>query len=870
LIIIDGIPQSFTSSTGLSNLNPNDVESITVLKDAQAAIYGARAAGGVILVTTKKGKESKPVFNYRSTLSMNTPSKMPKKVDLNQMIEMSVDAFESDGRYNHDWVEIVKGYPYKLDGKSAIKGPFGDTPDVALGYVDWWDYMYGTAYTQKHDLSVSGKTEKSNYYVSLGYLDEGSMLQYGENEHKKYFVRAKYDFNVDDWLNIGANISLEKKDLVKPYSYGSNGYASFNWVLQNTWTSQMPFNPAGNPHGFGAGEFLTPRGLAERNGFEESENYRIRPTFDIKITPLKDLVINAQYSLFLDFYDFKSQKKPFSSYTWDNKYLSSNTFRGGNYRLRVESQYHKHTQQVANLYANYTKSIDNHNFELMGGASHEETWRRGFSAHRLDMFTTSLPILNVGSADEQYNEEFGNDWAIDSYFGRFSYNYAGKYFVEATARMDGTSKFADGYKWGAFPGVSVGWVATEEDFMSKVKPFLNYLKIRASYGELGNQANVGLYDFVSRIGVGGIYPFGSYDAASKSQLAWVKGMTSEDRTWETIKTKNIGFDTYLLNNRLSVTLDLFNKTTEDMLVTKEFPTVLGATAPTVNGGTLEVYGIDLTIGWRDKIGEFGYNVQLNVSDNTAEVTHLEDAPTPWFGYNSFVEGYSPGTYFGFKYDGYIKDEADRAAYTALDGVPSNLRVGDSKYKDLDGDGKIEKKLYIEGDPNSGDMVDLGNNNRRLQFSAVLGFDYKNFDFSMTLQGVGKWMVIEESAVFGGEWWQMPSEYFYGNTWTSENKNATYPRLTANSGIKSWDYELSDAPFKMWDNRYLRIKNITIGYTLPKNLLEKVGIDGCRVYLSGFDLFEFQNIPDHFDPETPFVSRFNPFARSLSAGLDITF
>lgn len=869
LVIVDGIPQSFTSALGLSNLNPADVENVVVLKDAQAAIYGARAAGGVILITTKNGKKGKPKFHYTNNFALRVPAKTPEKVDLNQMIEMSVDGWTSDGHTNHKFSKLASEYPYNLDG-TVLRGygPFPDTPDIVLAYTDWWDYIFGSALSQKHDFSVSGATERSNYFLSVGYLKEESMLNYGDNEHKKYFTRAKYKYDVADWLNISANFYLEKKDLVRPSELESSSWGRFYWTMENTWSSQVPFNPDGNTYGFGGGDFRTPRAWLEKNGNENIENYRIRPTFEFTLNPIKDLEIKGQYSLFIDFYDVAWQTKHFSVYSWDNVWLSQNRRPNKN---AVGSKYHKHTQQVANLYANYKKKIKKHSFDVMLGASHEETWRRGFEASIEDLITTTLPVLNIGDPDTRYIKEFANDWAINSYFGRFSYNYSNKYFLEATMRYDGSSKFADGHRWGSFPGVSAGWIITEESFMNEVKEVVPYLKFRASYGEMGNQANVGLYDHFALINTGGVYPFGSFASPSRTPSAWVGGMTSETRSWETIKSKNLGIDAYLFDERLGITVDYFIKNTEGLLVGREYPAVLGATPPTVNGGSLEVKGYEVSLTWKDKIDDFRYSVQLNLSDNKAKVTSLEDSQIPGYGWKSFIEGYAPGTLFAYQYDGYIQSEEELEEYKKIEGVPGNLRVGDAKFIDADGDGILEPRIYDPNNPeNSGDMRALANNTKRYQYSSVINLGYKNFDFSATLQGIGKWMVTDGEAPLGGGWWRMPEKRYYGKTWTEDNPNSTYPRLTANGGINGWNYRLSDAPYKLYNNRYLRLKSVTLGYTLPKNWVRKAKLDNCRVYFSGFDLFEFQRIPKYSDPERPFVAKFTPFPRSFSMGLDLTF
>lgn len=860
LIIIDGIPQSNSSAEGLNNLNPSDIENISVLKDAQAAIYGARAAGGVMLITTKKGKSDKPQITYTANFALNKPGIMPKKVDLNQLIEMESYAWESDGIDNHQFSDLKSRYPFVLDGTGTEKGPFGDTPDVWLGHIDWYDYMFGSAFMQKHDISISGSSKRSQYYLSIGYLNEKSMLRYGDSSNKRYFVRGKYDFDITNWLSIGTNITLESKKLKKPYDTNNIYY-----LLGESWGSFDVFTPQGNWYGFGGGGFINARAWAEAGGESEQISYRIRPTFNAILKPLKGLEIVGQFSSNVDIWDDAWIQKKYETYNWADEPASRNVTRNS-----AGSEYKRVVQQVANLYGTYSLGVKDHKFTLMVGASHEEMAQRDFSARRYNLLTEELKVMTMGDTNEQHNSEWANDWTIKSVFSRLDYNFAGKYFVEATIRWDGSSKFADGHRWGTFPGVSGGWIISEEKFMQKVKPHFSFIKLRASYGELGNQANVGLYDHFSRIGITGAYPFGNYSSPSRDPYARIVAMTSENRTWETVKVNNFGIDFYSLKDRLSVNFDYFIKNTRNMLVTRELPSVLGATPPTVNGGSLRVNGYELTVNWRDQIRDFKYNVQFNLSDFTNKVTNLEDVQIPNFGLNNFVQGYPVGTYFGYEFDGFIKDEAERDSYSKISGVPSNIRVGDAKYKDLDGDGIIEKRLYVEGDPNSGDMITIADNNMRFQYSAVLGFEYKNFDFSAIIQGVGKWMVMETDMPLGGAWYRSPALYFYGKTWTEEHMNAEYPRLTANGGIGDWNYDMSNASYKLWNNRYLRLKNITIGYSLPKSLLAKWDIDGVRVYFSGNDLWEKKNIPDNFDPEAPFRIAYAPFPRTYSLGLSVTF
>lgn len=858
LIVIDGIPQRSASASALNNMNPADIESVTVLKDAQASIYGARAAGGVILITTKRGKSGKPTIKYSGNYSWNIPGNILEKTNVIQHVDMFSEAWENDGINNH-FFSYLKPFVENADlSKPTIAdGPFGDTPNIWLGHNDWMKSMWETAFMQTHNLSISGQSDKSNYLTSFGVLDQGSMLKWGDNSNKRYFLRLKYEFDVLDNLKLSTNVSLERQKITEPSRYGT-----MLGAMGSAWTSMPELTDGGNFYNFGG--FTAPNGWAALGGEQEELQYRTHSQFKVVYTPVKNLTVNGQYSTNLDINDASSIDKVFYFHLLDdtrgNKSGASNS---------AGSAYERFTHNVANFFVDYQLDVNEHKLSAMVGASHEELDARGFNAWRNKLITEELNVMTTGDADEQYNDEFRYDWALQSVFSRVTYSFKNKYLLEGIIRYDGSSKFADGKRWGAFPGVSGGWVMSNESFLSGINNVLDYLKMRGSWGQLGNQANVGLYDHYAQIGIGGQYPMGNPDSPSKTQSAWLRGMTSENRSWETVDVKNIGIDFSTLDSRLSGNFDYFVKNTHDLLVNQEFPTVLGVTPPTVNGGKLKTWGWELGLNWSDKIKDFKYFVKVNLSDDKNEVISLEDSKIPGYGFNSFVEGYSAGSYFTFEYDGFVQNEDQLAEYKTIEGVPGNLRVGDAMYRDLDGDGKIEYTLYKEGDPDSGDMTYVGNNSIRWQYSTNLGFSWKGIDFSAFLQGVGKWQVLNGIQPMGSAWWVQPWKFQYQQTYSDVRTDALYPKLTVDGTISGWNYMNSDAPYKLYNNRYLRVKNIQLGYTLPSELTRRYSIDKMRIYFSGNDLFEFSNLPKGFDPERPFAVSYTPFTRFISFGVDLT-
>ncbi len=863
LIVIDGIPQREANANALNNINPQDIEDITVLKDAQAAIYGARAAGGVIIVTTKKGKKGLPTISYDANFSWNKPSQTPISTDVKEHMIMASEAFANDGNNNHFFVktlEAVLDPSFDINNPKVIPGPFGDTPHIWLGHTDWADVLWGTAFMQSHNLSVSGSNEKSNYYVSVGLLDQGSMLQYGKNSNLRYFARMKYDFEVlEDLLTIGTNISLERQRIERPDNYGA-----MKATIDQAWTSMPLYNPEGNYYNFGG--FAPPHAFAESSGDALNLQYRSRLQFNAKLTPVEGLVVEGQFSTNLDIDDYSWMRKIIQFYSWENNPTSKSTNKNG-----AGSSYRKDVHQVANLYATYKRSFGNHNTSITAGASHEEIDNRGFGASRNSLITNELSVLDLGDPEEQFTNEFKSQYAISSYFGRFSYDYQKKYMFDAQFRRDGSSRFHEDYRWGNFYGVSGAWVLAKEKFVEGLGIFDN-LKLRLSYGQLGNQNNVGRFDHFARIWVGGERPFGDPLSPIKQQYAAeVAPLASKVRTWETVNMNNFAVDFAVLDARLSGSVDYFIKQTKDILISQEFPTTLGIAPPTVNGGEIETKGWELALNWQDKIGDFEYYVRGVYTDDKNTVTSLEDAKVVGFGWNDYREGYSTGSWFGLEYGGLITDQAALDEYKKISGVPHNLRLGDAMWIDKDGDGVIERgKLYKEGDPDSGDLVYLGNSNIRHQFSLTLGGSWKGFDFSAMFQGVGTWNVENNDSPLGGNWWEQPWRYEYGKTWHPDRPNATWPAMTSNGGIDWWNWSTSDAPYKMYNNAYVRLKNIQFGYTLPSRITKQFKVSKLRVYVSGSDLWETHNLPKGFDPEKPFTFNFTPLARYFSTGLNVTF
>lgn len=876
LIVIDGIPQSGDASYLLNNINPNDIASISVLKDAQAAIYGARAAGGVILVTTKSGKTAKPTINFSADYTIQKPALEKKSVNILQLVEMMNDAYVNAGDSTNGFTHIVNYIKQnnltmaeisKNNGKYVTQWPFDNTENFVFGNYYWPGIMYHAAPFQTYNLSVSGDNSKLNYYNSFGYEDQQSMLRYGTNYNKRFWGRLKNSYQVADWLQINENVKLERQKVVEPYNFGS-----IEFWQGLIWPVYMPYTPQGHFYNFGSHQ--NPIGYAEDGGDVTEINYRINAQLGFVLTPVRNLTITGDMANNFDIQEGDWANLGFDMYN-ENDVFSYNSNAGMN---SAGAYYNRTRSFVGNLFADYKFNIkSDHRFDFLAGYSHEEEDYRSFSAQRnLGLITAQLPTFGLGSSTQQFNGESKTDQALESLFSRFNYNYKEKFILEANFRYDGSSKFAPGHKWSPFYGLSGAWTVSDEAFMHSLDRVINFLKIRASWGQLGNEASIGLYDYIPQINIGGSYPFGNSSSPLLTQEATLAGLGSTTRTWERVDSKNLGVDLSVLKNRLSGSFDYYIKDNANMFYSKEFPQVLGIDPPSINGAHVRTWGWEVTMNWKSHAGPVEYNVGFNISNSTNKVITLADSRIPVMGENGFVEGYPAYSYFGYRYDGLIQTAAELNQYTSniTSGIPQGMQLGDARFKDLNGDHQLTPQVYqvgTDGKPtaNSGDMAYLGDAGQHYLFGINLGASWKNFYFSTFFQGVLKWLVFDGNRAFEADSWPQPS-YFYHKTWTPQQPGARYPELNVRADIDNNNYNISDAPYMLYNNRYIRLKNIQFGYNIPSRLTARYKVDNVRVYFSGTDVFELYDLPGVFDPEKPFNTRVTPFPRQYTFGINLTF
>lgn len=860
LVLIDG------AEGDLGLINSADIENISVLKDGTAAIYGARAADGVILVTTKNGRKNQDLrISLQSYYSLKTPALVKKAASLYEHAAMALEIRDGSFpiEYTQDELQLILEGSDRVDPTSNW-GRWTGYPKFYKNQ-DWNKLIIGNGNLQNYNLGISGGGDKYTYLISLGHAREEGLPKFGIDNDKRYYARAKSTIDLTKNLQYDFNLSYEANN--RNYSSGISEGQNI-WELTYKTRSWAPLrNPAGRFYTFEG--FDNPAQVLEEGG--ESSLTGGNLTFNNQLTykVTKDLNLVGRAVVRKNDVDSSIVQKMLYSYNWDN--VNHRTARLPN---SAERKYAKTLYKNFTLYGDYKKTIGKHDIGIMVGAASESANYDMFRARRINFDQQESMPLNLGSAQDQLASGQGNAWTINSFFSRINYAFNNKYLLEATLRADGSSRFDPNYRWGYFPGANATWRVAEEAFIKKLN-FFNDLKLRASYGEMGNQSGIGPYDYIELISLyPGYYPFGN---GQRGQLATQSNLVSKSRTWETIISKNIGMDFSMLRDRLYGSLDYFWKNNNNMLIPIAYPSALGIEAPTTNSGKLAIQGWELNIGWRDQMGDFSYSVRANISDAKNKVTQRIGNNLIGLGNNATPAGYPLNSYFGYVFDGIIQNEQELAAYRARfpnEGmIQTQVGVGDAKYKDMDGDGRLSE--LGNGSPGSGDLIYLGDANPRYNFGVNLFAAYKGFDFTAFIQGIGRRTMIlegEASMPFYFPWFQS-AQYWYGKTWTPEHTDAQYPAITL-TDKRYYNYN----PSTNTTHRvgYARLKNVQIGYTFPKKLTQRIKLEKLRIYFSGEDLFEIHNTPGGWDPEDrgniegggSYTSY--PFARNYSLGLNLIF
>jgi len=870
LVIIDGV--EYESVNELRLLNPSDIESMNFLKDASASIYGSKAAGGVILVTTKKAKEGKVQVEYNGSVTAKFIGLSPDLMSLGEWASALVEARTNDG-YNDDdiWMQYAKmALAYKnryinLDNTTNPFNGFTDVADFVFFDTDWQDIMWGTAASTQHELAVSGGSDASRYRLSLGYMFDDSNLKWGNNNNNRYNLRLTNSFKLSSRASIESVIAYNRQDQVAPTQIGS---------ALSTGVQQPGFPSAtadGKPYAWGT--WGGPNWFCELGGDNKLKVSAINISETFNYSIMKDLKfsVTAGYNTSTATRDTQKKSIDWYNYAGDRVVRTSPT--------EAESSYTKSNSRTdfysvsghldwSHLFA------DVHDVKVMVGSQYnmkeyEYTYIRSMGIlPSLEIPNSQDGLIYLTSDDKKTSSSKWQE-AVMSYFGRANYNYRSRYMLEGQFRYDGSSKFQPENRWVFYWGVSGGWRISEESFIKKLD-FIDELKLRASYGSVGNQAGVDRYDGTQ------LYNFKATQGAllGNGKVSYVntnEKLPSLDRTWERIHNYNIGLDFGFFRNRLTGTAELFWKKSDNMLIDVIYPGILGDKAPTANKGKFKARGWEGMINWSDKIGRVNYHVGGTFTYTTNELVDNGGSGVIQAGVRSDREGYPLNSVFGLRYCGKIQTEEQLQKYVnkyknnSSVGTLTNLRLGDNMFEDVNKDGKLNEE----------DLVYLGTDDPKMQFSFNAGVEWNGFDLSIVFQGAGKRTVWRDKST-----WRIPmrtayqngSNQFIGKTWTPENTGAYYPSLTNVKEINDYNYQCSS--WAVEDGSYLRLKNVTLGYTLPSTLLNKTKVlSKARVYVSGADLWEHSNINDGWDPEasrTVDDAKRYPFLRTVTFGLNLTF
>lgn len=826
LVLIDGIEGD------MNNLNPGDVESISVLKDAaSASIYGSRAGNGVILITTKSGKTSKsPQISINSYYGVQTPTRLPKFLGSVEYMQMLNEAQRNVGR------------PATFTNEDIQVAREGSDPNY-FANTDWVDAIYRDyAPQQSHNISVNGGAENLKYYLSYGYLDQEGLIVGNSFGFGRHNLRMRLNSTLLDVVDVDAIVGYVDREYYSPqWATTSSG-----GVIRGAHSISplIPVRFTNGAWGYGGGA-NNPVAIAHDGGsniFHSGEltaNIRgtVKLTDHLKLTGQFGVVnTNSKREVFV--------KKVTYTRPDDGSYWYANTDRN-----QLDNRDYIDQYRNLNLRMDYKQSFGQHNLQLMGGYSQESTAYDYFSASRQEFLTEEVPVLNIG-AENQRSSGDAYHWAIRSVFGRLNYDFNNKYLLEVNARYDGSSRFAADKRWGLFPSVSAGWRFTEEDFLQGIKSVVEEGKIRASWGNIGNQWGVNgaayseYYPYIPVINAVGTMPIGNELTAAFAQTV----LANTNLTWETATMTNLGLDLYFLDNRLSFTGDIYRKRTKDILIKVPLPAVVGLQVPDQNAGIVENRGWEVNLGWQDSKGDFNYSLNFNLADVKNEVISLGDAP-PSYGTQIRAVGYPIDAYYGLVANRLAQESdftynAETDTYTpnfpVFESDATRISPGDLLYEDLNGDGEVTME---------DDRQVLGNPFPRYTYGLQANMGWRNLDFSFFLQGVGKatgYIYDQARHAYKNES-TYPQE-IHRDRWTPENTDATYPRFTYQE-----TYNTRVSSYWLEDASYLRLKNIQLGYTFPKVWTEKIRMSKLRLYMSAENLLTATDFFYGYDPETPLAS-----------------
>lgn len=896
LVLIDGVEGS------IDRINPNDIESVSVLKDAaSAAIYGARAGFGVVLITTKNNKDGQAHITYNGRFSFSAPTTKTNFMTVGYDVARLVDEFNtattgsSYSELNADDYKMLEERRYDVTENPARPWAVVSQNDGLYHYYgnfDWYNYIFNFAQpTWNHNLSVNGGTEKMNYMISGGMNDHDGLYALSTDKYSTRTLMAKFNAEVTPWLKVFSTASLFKSKYKQAgYDYEDGGNVANLAFHAMPWI--VPVNPDGtnvyilpNSNNKPADGFAAM--LRTGNGFTQVG--KTEQTY--AIGAVLKLMEGLEFTGKITYRNYAKEKLARSaSFVYARKPGQELTANGWPFNNRLKDGRDTYENYVYDFYANFHRTFANvHNVSAVVGTNYERGHYKFVEPSGRDLTSEVLNDLSLSTGDKSVKSS-QNEFALMGYFARLSYDYAGKYLVEANMRYDGTSRFPRNHRWGFFPSLALGWRISEEAFFEPVRPTISNLKLRASVGSLGNQ----ITDNSAKFNNNTFYPYMRlitlkpttnlnyiFDNA-QAVYASLGAPTSGSLTWETIVTQNVGLDVGLFNNRLSLVLDVYSRTTKDMLAAaRALPAVYGYNAPYENNGELRTNGFELVVGWNDKFNlagkPFYYGVNLTLADSKTKITKFKGNESKVLGQD--YEGMEWGEIWGYRIKGiYQSDQEaiDRGVDQSFLGTRFTDKAGDLIFDDVDGSTKIDQGKGTLDD--HGDLVRIGNAMPRYNYGITVNMAWMGFDFSMFWQGIGKQNVYPggNNMLFWGPYARAYSSFipedFPNKVWSKNNRNAYFPRPVADLARS---FAMSRPNDRYLQNlAYCRLKNLTVGYTLPKTLTKKVYLEKVRLYFSGENLFITSKLKsDYIDPEQMMHDtngRVYPFSKTFSFGLDVSF
>ncbi|MFJ1323171.1 SusC/RagA family TonB-linked outer membrane protein [Capnocytophaga canis] len=878
LVLIDGMEGN------LNTLNPQDVESISVLKDAaSSSIYGSRAAFGVILVKTKSGKEGRISVNYNQNFRMSSALLQPRMLDSESFAYYWNEAAQNAGTNLPFSDEIIQKIIKYKNGELKDATDWNEKQRNWNAYtqswanVDWFKQFYrNNAPAQEHNLSVSGGTEKVNFFFSANILDQEGLLRYNTDKRQRKSVVGKFTAKLHDKIKLDYKTQFIRIDDNKPIWGGPLFYHN----VARRW----PTLPVYDPNGF----YKEGNEIAQLEGgtsFGQEDEFIQQLSF--VITPIKNWnihvegnyktknIFNNSYALPIYYYD--NNKKPV-------------VFPFGGIGLNKAGQTYvseygyKSEFYSPNIYSNYSFSInDIHNFKLVAGFQAELNKYRSLSASRDGLYTPDVITINTTYGD---NDNVGGEkqhWATAGFFGRINYDLAGRYLFEFNTRYDGTSRYLRDQRWNLFLSGSFGWNVAREDFWKSLGGFTEHistLKPRVSYGKLGNQNIKNWYPFFQSMPLGASNGYWLINN-QRTNTASAPGLVSSLLTWERVSTANFGLDINMFKNRLGVVFDYFVRKTEGMVgPAPELPSVLGTGVPRYNNTDMESKGFELELSWNDRLENgLGYSAKFTLTDSRQFVTNYPNEKKllnqPWYS------GKEDKEIWGYITKGIAKTDAEMTEHLAKN-TPSwgsNWAAGDIMYEDLNGDGKVNNGDNTVDNP--GDLRIIGNATPRYNFGLSLGADWKGIDVSLFFQGTAKRDLDLRDVYFrgaNGNRWQNAGyvehlDYFRPEGTKSPfgpNVDSYYPRPIENHGWKNFE------PQTRWlqNGAYIRLKNVQVGYTVPADITKSIGVTKLRFYISAENIWTYTKLTKIYDPETFGGAwgegKIYPLSKVVSTGLSLTF